>query len=149
MKAAWFSPCTTTPFPPRCWHALFSLTFLSLTTVAWLAPAYSSPLNLGVTFSRKFCLSFNSPDFVTCHPLWAPTASGADFYLNSYRSVYNNRSLAVCPISLELLKDSPDVYSCLEADQAQGWPHHWHQVNVSWMQTQTFYKQVMFQMSLA
>ena len=95
VKTACFSPCTTTPFPPLCWHALFSLTFLSLTTVTWLAPA-TSPLNLGVTFSRKFCLSFDSPDFVTCHT-WASTASGADFYLSSHHSVYNNRSLAVWP----------------------------------------------------
>ena len=54
VKAACFSPRTTTPCPPLCWHACFSLTFLSLATVTWLAPVCSSRLNPGVTVSRKF-----------------------------------------------------------------------------------------------
>ena len=36
---------------------------------------------------QEVCLSFDSPGFVTRHPLWAPTASGADFYLNSQHCV--------------------------------------------------------------
>ena len=54
VKTACFSPRTSTPCPPLCWHARFSLTFLSLATVTWLAPVCSSRLNPGVTVSRKF-----------------------------------------------------------------------------------------------